>query len=166
MSGVWAGHSMTVTSFSEWNILTDFAVWHGALSCINTVGWLIAVLKLGTCFFNISLYTVALILPCSLTRLPVLATEIMPNTITLPLPNSTLILLHWVKYRSFGRRRTNLIPSQSNRLNFDSLLKWTQSHCSSVHMKCSMTNFNRHILYFFRNVRLRWSYSTVQIYFI
>ena len=57
MSGLWAGHSITVTSFSERYILTIFAVWHRALNCINSVCWLIAVLKLGTCFFNISLYT-------------------------------------------------------------------------------------------------------------
>ena len=72
MSGLWAGNSITVTSFSERNVLTDFAVWHGALNCINAASWLIAVLKLGTTyFFHISFYTVALILPCSLTRGPV-----------------------------------------------------------------------------------------------
>ena len=64
ISRLWASHSITVTSSSERNALTDFR----ALSCINTAGWLIAILKLSTCFFNISLYTVALILPYSLTR--------------------------------------------------------------------------------------------------
>ena len=49
MSGLWAGHSITVTSSTERNVLIEFAVWHGALSCINTDGWLIAVFKLGTC---------------------------------------------------------------------------------------------------------------------
>ena len=68
ISVLWAGNYITVTFSSEWNVLTGFAVWHGTLSCINTAGWLIAVLKLGTCFFNIFLYTVVLILPCSLTR--------------------------------------------------------------------------------------------------
>ena len=33
---------------------------------MNTDCWLIPVLKLGTCFFNISSYTVVLILPCGL----------------------------------------------------------------------------------------------------
>ena len=75
MSRLWAGHSVTVTSSSERNVLTAFAVWDGALSCINTVVWLIGVLKLGTCFFNMSLYTVALILPCSLIRGPIQAAE-------------------------------------------------------------------------------------------
>ena len=71
MSDLWAGHSIKVTSFPERNVLTYFAVWHGALSCINTAGWLIAVLKLGTtCFFKSPLSTVVLILPCSLTRGP------------------------------------------------------------------------------------------------
>ena len=83
MSGLWAGHSVTVTSSSERNVLTGFAVWHGALSYINTVGWLIAFLKFSTtCFFNISFYTVALILPRSLTRGPVSVIGIIPNTIT------------------------------------------------------------------------------------
>ena len=146
---LWAGHSITVTSSSERNILTDVAVWHRALSCINTAGWLIGVLKLGTTyFFYISLYTVPLILPRGLTRNPVTAEEIMPNNITLPPPNLTLLLVHWDEYRSLELRRTNLLPSQPNRLNFDSSLKWTQSHCSSVHMTYSVANFNRLILFF------------------
>ena len=138
------------TSSSERNVFTDFAVWHGAWSCMNTVGWLIAVLKLGTCFFNISLYTAALILPCSLTRDPVSATKITTNTITLPPPNLTLLLVHWGEYHSLGLRRTNLLPSQPNRLNLDSLLKGTQSHCTSVHMMCSVANFNQLILFFLK----------------
>ena len=119
-------------------------MWHRVLSCINTAGWLIAVLKLGTCFFNISLYTVALILPCSLTRGPVPVTEIMPNPITLPPPNLTLLLVHWGDYRSLGLRWTNLLSSQPKRLNLTHL-KWTQS---SVHKTCSVANFNRLILFF------------------
>ena len=125
VSGLWAGYSITVTFSSERNILTAFAVWHGALSYIKTAGWLIVVLKLDSCFFIISLYTVSLILPCSLTRGLVPALEIMPNTITLPLPNLTLLIEHRVEYRSLGLHRTNLLPSQPNRLNFDSSLKWT-----------------------------------------
>ena len=120
ISGLWAGHSITATFSSERNVLTDFVVWHGVLSCINTAGWLIAVLKLGTtCFFNISLYAVALILPSSLTRGPVPAAEIVPNTITFLPPNLSLLLVHWGEYRSFGLRRTNLLPSQPKRSNFD-----------------------------------------------
>ena len=149
MSGLWAGHSVTVTSFSERNVLTDFSVWYGALSCINTAGWFITVLKLGTCFFNITLYTVVLILPCSLTKGPVQATAIMPCTITLPLPNLMQLLVHWGKYRSLGLRWTNLLLSQPNRLNLDSSLKWTQSYYSLVHMTCSVANFNWLILFFF-----------------
>ena len=82
MYGLWASHSITVTSSAERNVLIDFAVWHGTLSCINTPGWLITVLKLGTCFFNISLYTVALILLCSVCPVP--AAE-----------NLTLLLVNW-----------------------------------------------------------------------
>ena len=60
-SGLWPGHSITVTSSSERNVLTDFAVWHGTLSCINTAGWILSVLKLGkTCFFNISFILILL----------------------------------------------------------------------------------------------------------
>ena len=111
MWGLWAGHYITVTSSTERNVLTNFTVWHGALFCINTACWLIAVLKLGTTrFFNISLYTVALILPCSLTKDPVPAIDIMPNTITL-LPNLTLFLVHWGECCSLGLRWMNLFPS-------------------------------------------------------
>ena len=149
MSGIWAGHSKTVTSSSERNVLTDFAVWHRVLSCMNTAGWWIAILKLGkTCFFNISLYTIMLILPCSLTRDPVPSSEIMPNTITLSPPNLILLFVHWGKCCSLGQCQMNLLPSQPNRLNFDSLLKWKQSHCSSIHMMCSVANFNQLILFF------------------
>ena len=83
--GIWAGHSITVTSSSERYILTDFAVWYGALSCVNTAGWLIVILELDTCFFNISLYTVALILPCSLTRGPVPAKKSCQTSLYFPL---------------------------------------------------------------------------------
>ena len=100
MPGFWEGYSITVTSSSERNV--NILLWHSALSCINTAGWLIAVFKLReTCFFNISLYTVVLILPCSRTRGPVPTTEIMPNTITLPPPNLMLLLVHWGEYHSF-----------------------------------------------------------------
>ena len=161
MSGFWVGHSITVTSSSERNVLTVFTVWHRALSCINIAGWLIAVLKLGiTCFFDISLYTVVLILPYSLTRGPIPAAEIMPNTIILPLPNLTLLLVHSGKYCSFGQRQMNLLLSQPNRLNFDSSLE----HCQSIWR----VQWQISIILFcsFWNIRLCRSYLTVQIYFI
>ena len=179
--GFEAGHSITATSSWERNVLSDFTVWYGALSCINTASWFIVLLKLGTtCFFNIAFYTVALILPSSQTRCPVPEAEIMANTITKvwwclpwfrslvrdilsgylstpPKLLSTLpkFIVHWGKYRSLELCQTNLLPSQPNRLNFDSSLKWTQHHCSSVHLTRSMANFNRLILLFFRIVRLR-----------
>ena len=90
----------------------------------------------------------------------------MPNTISLPPPNSTLLLMHWGEYRSLGLRRMNYRPSQPNRLNFDSSLKWTRPHSSSVHMMSSEANFSRFILFFLEMFRLLISYSTVQIYFI
>ena len=146
MSGLWAGHSITATSSSERNVLTDFAMWHGMLSCVNIAGWLIVLLKLGsTCFFNISLYTVALILPCRIRRGPVPAADIMPNTTTLPPPNLMLVL---VQCRSLVLHWTNLLSSLPKSLNFDSWLKWTKSHCSSVYMLCSVANFTRLILFF------------------
>ena len=138
MFGLWAGHSMRVTFSLERNVLTDLAVRHGALFCINRFRWLIAVLKLGTtCFFNITLNTFAWILPCNLTRGLVSAEENMQNTITLLPSNLTLLSVHWDGYRSLRLRRMNFLPSQRNRLYFDSSRKWTQSHCSSVHMTCS-----------------------------
>ena len=160
------GHSITVTSSSERGVLTDFPVWLKVLSCINIAGWLIAVLKLRTtCFFNISLYTVALILLCSLSRGPIPAAEVMPNTIILPLQNLTLLLVLWGKYHSLGLHQINLLSSQLNRLTSDSSLKWTQPHCSLVHMTYSVADFNQ-LFVLFRNVKLRGSNSIVQIYFI
>ena len=104
MPGFSVGHSITVTSSTERNVLTssternvltDIAMWHGALCCINRDGWLIAVLKWSkTCFFNISLYTLAFILPYSLTRGPTPAAEIMLNTNIFPPSILTLLLIN------------------------------------------------------------------------
>ena len=108
MSGLWAGNFIAVTSSSERNILTDFSVWHGVLSCINTAGWFLAVLKLGICFFNISLHAVASVLSCSLIRSPVqAATEIIPNT----------SFKSNAAFSSLGLYQTNFLPSTPNRLN-------------------------------------------------
>ena len=156
MSVFWAGHFITVTSSSERNVLIDFAVWHGALSCIDTASWLIAISKLGTCFFNISLYTVVLILPCSLTRFCTSnRNHAKHHHTSFSKFNAALSALH----------QTNLLPSQLNRLNFDSSLKWPQSHCSSVHMTFSSKFLSAQFV-LFRYVRLRRSYLTVQIYFL
>ena len=87
----------------------------------------------------------------------------MPNTITLPPPNLTLLLVHWGEYRSLGLHQTNLLPSQPNRLNFDSSLKWTQSHCSSVHMTWSVENFNRLILFFLGFVEATWLFKFISL---
>ena len=72
----------------------------------------------------------------------------MPNTIKLSPPNLTLLLVHWGEYRSLGLRRTNLLSSQSNGINFNLSLKWIQTHISSVRMSYSVANFNRLILFF------------------
>ena len=115
MSGLWIGHSITITSSSERNVSGEFAEWHGTLFCMNIAGWLIPVLRLGTkCFFNISLYTVWLLLPCCLTRGVLPAAEIMPNTVTLPPLNLTLFLVHCGKYCSLRPHWTKLLPSQPN----------------------------------------------------
>ena len=88
----------------------------------------------------------------------------MLNTITLPPPNLNPLLVHWGESHSLGMRRRNLLPSQLNRLNFDSSLKWTQSHCSSIHM--IIGKFPSVHIVPFRNLRLRRSNLTVQVYFI
>ena len=119
MSGHGAGHSITVTSSLERNVLTDFALWHVALSCIDTAVLLIAVFKLDTCFFNVSLYAVVLILLCSQARGLVPAAEIMPNIVTLHPPNLTLLLVHWGEYHFLELHRTNFLPSHPNVSNFD-----------------------------------------------
>ena len=91
-------------------------------------------INLNTCFFNISLYTVVLILLCSLTRDSVPTAEIMPNAITLLPPNLMMLLVHWGENCSFWTVSNKPFPLQPKRLNFDSSLKGIQSHCSSVYM--------------------------------
>ena len=81
----------------------------------------------------------------SLTRVPIPASEMMQNTIKRPPPSLTLLLVHWGEYCSWCLRRT--IHLQSQPLNFDLSLKWTQSHYSSIHM-CSEVNFNLLIFFF------------------
>ena len=85
---------------------------YGALSCINTANWLITVLKLGTCFLTISLYTFALILPRSLGRGPLPVAETISDTITFSPPNLTVLLVHWAEYHSLGLHWKNLLSSQ------------------------------------------------------
>ena len=89
----------------------------------------------------------------------------MTNTIILPPPNLKLLLVHGGEYRSLGLRRTNLLPSQPNRLN------WLIAEKNTIPLSFSRYDvfsgkFQVAHFVLLRNVRLHRNYSTVQIYFI
>ena len=128
---------------------------HGTLSCINKAGWLIAVLKLGTtCFFNISLYTVALILLCSLKHHHTSSSKF----------NAAFSVLRQI---SFLRTASNE-PSP----NITEQVKlWLITEMNTIPQFLSPYDvfsgeFQLAHFVLFRNVRLCRSYLTVQIYFI
>ena len=82
--------------------------------------------------------TEASILPWKQNMGPTPADEIIPYIITLPLPNFTVFLRHWGDKHFPFLRLTNPFPSDTNKLNLDSSLKWTAFHCSSVPPGCAM----------------------------
>ena len=61
----------------------------------------------------------------------------------------SVFLTHWGDKRSPFLRLTNLLPSDPNKLNLDSSLKWTIFHCSSVHRICSAAKSRRTVRFFF-----------------
>ena len=72
-----------------------------------------------------------------------------------PLPNFTVFLTHWGDKRSLFERLKNLLPSDPNKLNLDSSLKWTIFYCSSVHMICSVAK-SRRTFWFFFEIKYLW----------
>ena len=73
---------------------------------------------------------------------------IMPNTITLPPPNLTIDFIQFLDSLLPAHRRTNLFPSEPNKLNFDSSLKHTLAQSSSVHRTCFAAKLRRAFLFF------------------
>ena len=57
--------------------------------------------------------------------------------------------MHWRDKRSPFLHLTNLLPSDPNKLNLDSSLKWTIFYCSSVHRICSAAKSSRTFWFFF-----------------
>ena len=72
-----------------------------------------------------------------------------------PPPNFTVFLTHWRNKCSPFLRLINLLPSNPNKLNFDSSLKWTIFHCSYVHTICSVAKSRRTFWFFFEIKGLR-----------
>ena len=72
-----------------------------------------------------------------------------------PPPNFTVFLTHWGDKRSSFLRLTNHLPSDPNKLNLDSSLKWTIFHCSSIHTICSVVKWRRNFWFFFEIKGLR-----------
>ena len=75
--------------------------------------------------------------------------ESTPPTITLPPPNFTVFLMHWGDKCFPFLRLKNLLPSDPNKLNLDSSLKWTIFHCSSVQTICSVAKSRQNFLFCF-----------------
>ena len=72
-----------------------------------------------------------------------------PHTITLASPNFKVFLTHWRNKRSPLLPLTKFLTSDTNKLNSDTLLKWTIFNCSSVHRICSMSKSRRTFWFFF-----------------
>ena len=81
--------------------------------------------------------------------------EILPHTITLHPPNFTCFLTPWGDKHSPFLRLTNILPSDRNKLNLDSSLKWAIFHCSSVYTICSLAKSRRTFWFFFEIKVLR-----------
>ena len=166
MSLLWAKHSITVTSSSEKNVLTDFTVWHWVLSCVNTVGWLIVVLKFGTTFLQY-LFVYSFI-----------------NFTVLPNKRSCTSRWNLAKHHHTSSSKFNVAFSALRLILFLRTASNEPSAIITEQVKLwLLTEINTITLFFspydmfndkfqsthfvlFNYVRLRRSYSTVQIYFI
>ena len=83
-----------------------------------------------------------------------------------PPPNFTVFLTHWGDKRSPFLRLTNFLPSDPNKLNLDSSLKWTIFHCSSVHKICSVAKSRRTFWFFFEIEGFRHGIGFTNFYLI
>ena len=83
------------------------------------------------------------------------AEEIIPHTITLHLQNFIVFLSHWRDKHSPFLRLTNLLPSDPNKMNLDSSLKWTIFHCFSVPTICYVAKSRWTFWFFFEIKGLR-----------
>ena len=83
---------------------------------------------------------------------PTLTEEIIPYTIMLPPPN---FLMHWGDKHSPFLHLTNLLPSDPNKLNLDSSLKWTMFHCSSIDWIWFVVK-SRQTFWFFFEIKSLW----------
>ena len=72
-----------------------------------------------------------------------------------PPPNFTAFLKHRGDKHSQFLWLTNLLPSDPNKLNLDSSLKWTLFHCSSIYLICSVMKSRWTFWFFFEIKGLR-----------
>lgn len=82
-------------------------------------------------------------IPSTLCRGPTPSLLKQPQTIQFPPQCLTVGSWYFGLFRWPTGRRTYLIPSDPNKLNFDSSLHNTFDHCWGVHPKCSLANLNR-----------------------
>ena len=155
-SGLWGGQFITSMFSSSRN---DFFldVWHGGLSCMKTEGckyekrmWAMAY------YSRICLYYSALTVPWIRIRGPQLASDIIPQTITLPPPNSTFFFTRATDNLYPFLRRTHVFPSDPITLYFDSPVKSTCDHFSSVQTTCSLANLKQAFWFFLEISFFRW----------
>ena len=72
-----------------------------------------------------------------------------------PPPDFTVFFTHWEDNNSPFLLLTNLLQSDLNKLNLDSLLKWTIFYCSPVHTICSLAKSKQTFWFFFEIKGLR-----------
>ena len=162
MSRFWTGYSITVTSSSERNVLADFTVWHGALSYINTDGWLISAFKLGmTYFLNISVYSsVNFTVKLHKGSCTINWNQAKHYQISSSKFNTAFSALRWIPFFRTVLNKCSTITTKQVKL-------WLIAEMNTIspfYMLCGKFLLAHFVL--FRNVRFCRSYLAVQIYFI
>ena len=101
-----------------------------------------------------------------MTRVPIPATEIMLNIITLPPPNLRLLFVHWGIYRSLRLRRMNLFPVPTEQVKLWLIAKMTTIPLFCISYDVFSGKFQSPHFVLFGSVKCRSSCSATQIYFI
>ena len=147
-SGLWGGQSITVTFSILMKFMTTIALWHGALSCMNMVGYLVEFPSSGKTwsFYNLfinSAFNFSWFGPFGAITSP----DVIPQTMTLAPPNLILALGHLSDNSSPTFRQTYVYSSEPINKNLDSSLKCTVYHFSWDHNTCSFAKARQHFLF-------------------
>ena len=109
--------------------------------------WKVAKLNFSAQARHDLLQVVYKLLPCNRNKGPTPSPDIIPQTITLPLPNLTLAWRNLGDNSSSTFRPTYFSPSEPINKNIDSSLKWTVCHFSWDHNTCSFAKARRPFLF-------------------